>query len=81
MYSSLNIVSQLEEELLCKMYSDLAKRSKSNIVSRETFEVFFHASGLMAEVLFIKFDKNKTGEISKEEFLQAFELMVKGSFE
>lgn len=43
------------------MYSDLAKRSKTNIVSRETFEVFFHASGLMAELLFLKFDKKKCG--------------------
>lgn len=35
----------------------------------------------MAELLFHKFDKKKCGEISKVEFLQAFELMVKGSFE
>lgn len=35
----------------------------------------------MAELLFLKFDKNKAGEICQAEFLQAFELMVKGSFE
>lgn len=33
-YCYLHSVSQLEEELLCKMYSDLAKRSKNNVVSR-----------------------------------------------
>lgn len=32
-------------------------------------------------MLFHKFDKTNCGEISKVEFLQAFELMVKGSFE
>lgn len=63
------------------MYADLAKRCKNNIVTRETFEVFFHASGLMAELLFIKFNQKKSGEITKEEFIQAFEIMVKGSFE
>lgn len=35
----------------------------------------------MAELLFIKFNQKKSGEITKEEFIQAFEIMVKGSFE
>jgi Ca2+-binding EF-hand superfamily protein len=35
----------------------------------------------MAELLFIKFNQLKSGEITRIEFLQAFEIMVKGSFE
>lgn len=62
------------------MYADLACRSKINIVTRENFQVFFHASGLMAELLFTKFDQNKCGQIAFNQFLNAFEVMVKGSF-
>ena len=47
-------------------YNDLAKRCKDSILSRDTFQTFFHANGLMAELMFCKFDKNKTGTISKE---------------
>jgi Ca2+-binding EF-hand superfamily protein len=35
----------------------------------------------MAELMFSKFDYKKTGGILKEEFLKAFEINVKGSFE
>ncbi len=63
------------------MYNDLAKRCKGQIVSRDTFQVFFHNSGLMAELMFSKFDELKTGTITKEEFFKAFEINVKGSFE
>jgi hypothetical protein len=35
----------------------------------------------MAELMFSKFNKEKTGTISKEEFMHAFEIMVKGTFE
>lgn len=63
------------------MYCDLARRCKNNIVTRDTFEVFFHANGLMAELLFSRFDQQKTGAIGQEDFLRAFEVMVKGSFE
>ena len=63
------------------MYDDLAKRCKDSIVTRETFQVFFNNSGLMAELMFSKFDDQKTGTILKEEFMKAFEINVKGSFE
>jgi hypothetical protein len=63
------------------MYADLASRCKNNIVTRDTFEVFFHANGLMAELLFSRFDPQQTGVIGQPDFLRAFEVMVKGSFE
>lgn len=62
-------------------YNDLAKRCKDSILSRDTFQTFFHANGLMAELMFCKFDKDKTGTISKEYFMHAFAIMVKGSYE
>ena len=35
----------------------------------------------MTELLFAKFDEEKTGSIKYEEFQRAFEIMVKGTFE
>jgi len=35
----------------------------------------------MAELMFSKFDDQKTGAILKEEFMKAFEVNVKGTFE
>ena len=35
----------------------------------------------MAELLFNKFDQEKSGSISQSQFLRAFEVMVKGCFE
>jgi Ca2+-binding EF-hand superfamily protein len=35
----------------------------------------------MAELMFSKFDEKKTGTISERDFMNAFEVMVKGSFE
>jgi Ca2+-binding EF-hand superfamily protein len=81
MYHIFNKVTELEKYLLAMVYDDLAKRCKDNIVSRDTFQVFFHNSGLMAELMFSKFDEKKNGTISKEEFLRAFEINVKGTFE
>ena len=63
------------------MYDDLARRCKDSIVSRDTFQVYFHNNGLMAELMFSKFDLQKTGTILKWEFLKAFEINVKGTFE
>ena len=34
----------------------------------------------MAELMFSKFDEQKTGTILKDEFFKAFEINVKGSF-
>lgn len=42
--------------------------------------MFFHANGLIAELLFTKFDQQKTGSINQDDFLKAFEIMVKGNF-
>jgi len=47
-------------------YNDLAKRCKDAILSRDIFQTFFHANGLMAELMFSKFDKEKSGTISQE---------------
>lgn len=62
------------------MYQNLAKRCRNGQLSRETFDVFFHSSGLIGEIIFLKFDSSKDGVITFEEFLQAFEIMIKGSF-
>jgi hypothetical protein len=56
----------MELYLLELLYDDLAKRCKGEIVSRDTFQVFFHNSGLMAELMFSKFDYKKTGSLLKE---------------
>jgi hypothetical protein len=48
------------------MYDNLAKRCRNNLVTRETFDLFFHSSGLVGEILFLKFDTQKTGTISFE---------------
>lgn len=79
MYYCFYPVKKVELELLSLMYANLAKRSRNNLVTRETFDLFFHSSGLVGEILFLKFDANKTGAISFSEFLSAFELMIKGS--
>jgi hypothetical protein len=72
MYPLNNLVNSVELELLDLMYQNLARRSRTGKVSRETFEIFFHASGLIGEILFLKFDTDKNGIIGYEEFLQAF---------
>lgn len=54
------------------MYENLSKRCRNQLVTRETFDVFFHANGLIGEILFQRFDANKKGTISLEEFLMAF---------
>jgi len=43
------------------MYADIAQRCENNIITRESLEIFFHANGLMTELLFSKFDENKSG--------------------
>jgi Ca2+-binding EF-hand superfamily protein len=61
------------------MYSNLSRRCRNNQLSRETFDMFFHSSGLIGEIIFIKFDSSKKGVITFEQFLQAFEVMIKGT--
>lgn len=79
MYAFLHAVKRMELDLIELMYLNLSKRCRNNLVTRETFELFFHSSGLIGEILFLKFDHKKNGTISFEEFLAAFELMMKGS--
>jgi Ca2+-binding EF-hand superfamily protein len=61
------------------MYNNLAQRCRNKLLTRETFDIFFHSSGLIGEIIFIKFDSSKKGVITLEQFLQAFEIMIKGS--
>ena len=62
-------VNQTELDLLELMYENLSKRCRNGLVTRETFEIFFHASGLMGEIIFNRFDSKKNGTISIEELL------------
>jgi hypothetical protein len=79
MYFIHDAVKKMELDLINLMYENLSKRCRNGQVARETFDQFFHSSGLIGEILFLKFDKNKTGSISFVEFQSAFELMIKGS--
>ena len=81
MYTCANPVTELEQLMLDLMYDDLAKRCKGKIVTRDTFQSFFHSNGLMAELMLTKFDEKRAGVIGKDDFKRAFELMVKGTFE
>ena len=35
----------------------------NDLVTRDTFDVFFHSSGLMGEIIFNRFDYKKQGTI------------------
>lgn len=72
-------VKQMELDLIELMYVNLSKRCRNDRVTREGFDLFFHSSGLIGEILFLKFNKAKNGTIDFKEFLAAFELMIKGS--
>ena len=58
------VVKPAELELIKLMYQNLAIRCRNNLVNRETFDLFFHSSGLIGEILFLRFDTNSNGTIS-----------------
>ena len=63
------------------MYQDLSSRSLTPGIIREQFDIFFHLNGLWSASIYKKFDTDKKGYISYEEFSENLLLMTKGSFD
>ena len=71
-YHEKNAYEKWELDLLQKVFADLALRSvssSSNTVNKDTFLRFFErVPGLLAERLFIIFDRDKKGELDFRQF-------------
>lgn len=63
------------------MYEDLCSRSLSKGIIREQFDVFFHLNGLWSSSIYRKFDIQKKGYISFDDFAENLLSMTKGDFE
>jgi len=71
----LGLTFNTEKQLISLLYNDLSLRSQDRLLSRDTFEHFFHLNvrragiqGLWGEAVFNVFDSNKTGSISPDNF-------------
>ncbi|CAG9334920.1 unnamed protein product [Blepharisma stoltei] len=71
-----------ELRILKDLYKDLSRKtSDEEAIDKNTFIQFFSLPGLLGERLFQKFDINKQGSISFEDFLIGFASFSKGTLD
>ena len=68
-----------ERQLISLLYNDLALRSQDHLLSRDTFEHFFHINGLWGEAVFNAFDSKKEGSIAPEKFECMLKMLARGN--
>lgn len=64
--------------ILRKIWQDLSERTKEIGINKETFLKYIPMSGLLGDRLFSQFDKNGTGFISYESFIQGLSILCFG---
>ncbi len=62
------------------MYEDHSSRSLTPGIIREHFDIFFHLNGLGSASIYKKFDMDKKGYISYDDFAENMMRIKKGSF-
>ncbi|GBE61937.1 calcium dependent kinase CDPK7 [Babesia ovata] len=68
-----------ELEVLHKLYKELASRSQTNGIDKETFLQYFDLPGLWGERLFRHFDTNDSGDVELGEFLSGVAACCRGT--
>ncbi|CDR94882.1 asparagine rich protein, putative [Babesia bigemina] len=68
-----------ELEVLHKLYKELASRSQTSGIDKETFLQYFDLPGLWGERLFRHFDTNDSGDVELAEFLSGVAACCRGT--
>eukprot|EP00127_Corallochytrium_limacisporum_P003036 Clim_evm83s144 gene=Clim_evmTU83s144 len=76
-----NYFDELELKWIKTVFKDLAKRSPSKTMDKETFLQYMHLPGMLGERLFAVFDTKKDGVIHMTEFIAGLAVITKGSSE
>ncbi|PFX33856.1 uncharacterized protein LOC111332386 isoform X1 [Stylophora pistillata] len=78
----LNRFSDSEVQSMVHVYQNLAALSpRDKYIDRKTFIHYFPLDGMLAERLFVAFDKDRNGHIDRDEFLGGLALCLRGSTE
>ncbi|MES1917279.1 MAG: hypothetical protein MHM6MM_009017 [Cercozoa sp. M6MM] len=67
-----------EQQMLDRLFRELARRSPGKTMSKSTFLEFFRLPGIFGERLFHVFDRDGNGTISKSEFRAGLALFLHG---
>lgn len=76
----LNRFSDSEVQSMVHVYQNLAALSpRDKQIDKKTFMHYFPLDGVLAERLFVAFDKDRNGHIDRDEFLGGLALCLRGS--
>eukprot|EP01134_Creolimax_fragrantissima_P007143 CFRG7143T1 len=74
-------LSNADLQVLRGVFRQLAKRSPHSTVDKETFLAYFPLHGMLAERLFVAFDKKQNGVVDIDEFLSGVSIVLEGTTE